>query len=120
MYRGAALHGADGEAEGGEVNEQDGGQHRGGAGHGVRSARWRRGQRKRWGKGFWLVPGFQMCEARLVAGALASWLSSRDGTNVEEGVHARIWSGGGSACRAVSTQEFFYPFSLENAHTPQS
>jgi len=35
MYRGAALHGADGEAEGGEVDEQDGGQHRGGAGHGV-------------------------------------------------------------------------------------
>lgn len=38
MYRGAALHGADGEAEGDEVDKQDGGQHRGGAGHGVWSA----------------------------------------------------------------------------------
>jgi hypothetical protein len=33
-YRGAALLGADGEAEGDEVDEEDGGQHRGGAGHG--------------------------------------------------------------------------------------
>jgi hypothetical protein len=33
-YRGAALLGADGEAEGDEVDEQDGGQHRVGAGHG--------------------------------------------------------------------------------------
>jgi hypothetical protein len=50
MYRWAALHGADGEAEGGEVDEQDGSQHRGGAGHGVRSARRRRGQRRRRGR----------------------------------------------------------------------
>jgi hypothetical protein len=33
-YRGAALLGADGEAEGDEVDEEDGGQHRGRAGHG--------------------------------------------------------------------------------------
>ena len=50
MYRGAALHGADGEAEGDEVDEQDGGQHLGGAGHWVRSVK-RRGP----GEGFGLV-----------------------------------------------------------------
>lgn len=48
------------------------------------------------GEGFWLVPGFQMCEARPVVGALASWLglvASRDD----------------SACRAVATKQFFFP-----------
>ena len=69
MYRGAALHGADGEAEGDEVDEQDGGQHLGGAGHWVRSA-----QRRGPGEGFGMVPGFQTGGARLVAGAFAVWL----------------------------------------------
>ena len=70
MYRGPALHGADGEAEGDEVDEQDGCQHLGGAGHWVRSVK-RRGPGE--GFGLTMVLGFQTCGARLVAGAFAVW-----------------------------------------------
>lgn len=75
MYRGAAQHGADGEAEGDEVDDQGGGQHRGGAGHGELVI----GGAAVSGDGparLLVGPGISDGEARPVAGALASWVGS--------------------------------------------
>lgn len=74
MYRGAALHGADGEAEGDEVDEQDGGQHRGGAGHGVWSAA--RGQRRRRGKRLLVGPGISDVRSASCRESRPLWLVS--------------------------------------------
>lgn len=101
-YRGAALLGADGEAEGDDVDDEDGDQHRGGAGHvgPVGGSVQREG-----GEALalsWLVPGIPDAGCANASALLASWLGLGRNRQMEEG-RVRdvrlIWSSRRRQCR---------------------